>query len=243
MFKKLLGGCLLFVFVATVLIAVAAYLFVYRPVKAYVVELQEVALEFQQIIDLDAEVNNSDPFFPPESGELTAEQVERFVAVRRDMEAQIGPAGAEFETYMEVTRDFIESAEGSIEQPAELVGMLRGVPDRIEEFVDRYVVLKRAQVDALNAHHVSLEEHAWVTKTFYTAAGYELSTINVRELRRELEQLQGSDPWAVELDIELPEEIGGATPTDAKVPDVNRDLVAPYAEESMTWMRLAGFGL
>lgn len=243
MFKKLLGGCLLFVFVATVLIAVAAYLFVYRPVKAYVVELQEVALEFQQIIDLDAEVNNSDPFFPPESGELTAEQVERFVAVRRDMQAQIGPAGAEFEAYVEVTRAFIESAEGSIEQPAELLGMLRGVPERIEEFVDRYVVLKRAQVDALNAHHVSLEEHAWVTTTFYTAAGYELSTINVRELRRELEQLQGSDPWAVDLDIELPEEIGGATPTDAKVPDVNRDLVAPYAEESMTWMRLAGFGL
>ena len=143
---------------------------------------------------------------------------------------------------MEVTRDFIESAEGSIEQPAELVGMLRGVPDRIEEFVDRYVVLKRAGRRAQRPPRVARRARL-VTQTFYTAAGYELSTINVRELRRELEQLQGSDPWAVELDLELPEEIGGATPTDAKVPDVNRDLVAPYAEESMTWMRLAGFGL
>lgn len=239
--KKVVIGCLGVLFLLAAAGVVLGYYFVYRPVTAFVSEMQAVAQEFEEAVSLDENVRNTDPFAAPETGELDAEQVERFVAVQRTIHASSAAEGNALEARAEAFRAEFET---EAETPREALARLRAVPEMLHQLGNAYLAIKRAQVDALNAQGFSLDEYAWVKKRFFEALGFDIAAVDLRELREQLEQLEQVDGMKpVGVDWELPGDPGEAKPTTVEVPQVNQDLVAPYAAEAEGWFTLAGLGL
>lgn len=236
--KKVLLGCSLFVFVATLALVAGGYFFVYRPVSGFVDDMRGVAEQFDEVASLDEQIENQQPFEAPADGLLTAEQVERYVAVQRAIEAT-----GQGDAYAQRVEDFEESTGGEAAGADEALDRLRQVPERLQLMAQSLIALKRAQIEALNAQGFSAQEYAWVKRQFYYALGFVVVPSNLERMRDQLDQVgQGAGPGQnIELDLEAP--TGAVEAAEDVAPEANRELVAPYREEASGWMTWAPFGL
>jgi ABC-type transporter Mla subunit MlaD len=239
--KKLLVGCALFVMLGTLAAVAAGYWFVYRPVSGFVGEMKQVATEFEELTTLDRGIASTAPFTPPEDGLLTAEQVERFVAVQRAVAAAseaVPDGGADLEGQIETLEtETTTDAAG----PEDALARLRDVPARLVGIATTLRGLKQAQVDAVNAQAFSRDEYAWVKRQFFLALGLQVIPANVEGLRTQLENLAPGAAGQIDLNLEAPS--GGVVPTEQLAPEANRALVAPFAQEADAWVVWAPFGL
>lgn len=216
--KKVLLGCLVVVVLAVALLAVGGYYFVYRPAKSYVASFQQLG----EVDEIESRVTNRTVFAVPDNGELTGEQVERFMEVAGQIQERLGARAKQLkEKY-----DSIHEGAGGDDARASIAAVMTSLKDLVEFFVEG----KRAQVDALNALGFSLDEYKWVKERVFQAAGVVLTEIDLTALGSAGE---GGMP---DLDVRR-------STADEEVPEKNRALVEPYVEKIREYLPLGFFGL
>jgi hypothetical protein len=212
--KKLAIGCAVVIVLCMIGFGAVAY-YVYYKAHQYMASVQEFA-------QLDTKVTNTAAFPPPVSGEMTEDQVRRFVTVQESIRTKLGPRldelSAQQKRFQQLQNS--EHRDASVSEVMTAVSALIGLMKEA----------KTAQVDALNASHFSLKEYKWVRGQFYTAGGMGFAQVNFKEMQDLMKQ-QGSTSSD---DIEE---------MQRSVPEKNRQLVQPYAEKMKDWMPFAFFGL
>jgi hypothetical protein len=182
------------------------------------------ASELAEAVATEQKLVNTSAYAGPASGELTADQVQRFLRVQAHVKATLG---ARAEAFTEKYKELGTKRPDGSEVPPSLSQLLAGLGDMSQVYLDA----RRAQVDALNTEKFSREEFSWVRLRVYQAAGIEAV---------------GYEPRQIEGMIK-----GMATGAEVKVPDVelpdapakNRELIKPYAKQVMEWLAMASFGL
>ena len=224
--KKLLGGCLIVLVLLVIGAAVGAY-FVYRaarPVYDSARQMVDGASELAEAVATDQKLVNTSDYAGPASGELTADQVQRFLRVQAHVKATLGARAEAFtEKYKELGT---KRPDGSEVTPS-LTQLLAGLGDMSKVYLDA----RRAQVDALNAEKFSREEFSWVRLRVYQAAGIEAAGYEPRQIEGMIKGMATGAEVTVP-DVELPD-----------APAKNRELVKPYSKQIMEWLAMASFGL
>lgn len=224
--KKVLVGCLLATLLLGVLAGVALYFawgFV-SPVIRTVTDVTEGVTKLGGVADIEQGLTTTAAFIAPESGALSAAQVERFVRVQRQVRLALGTRAESFAAkYRELSGT---QPDGTPRVPS-LPQLLSGVGDLSNVYLDAW----RAQVQAMNADKFSREEFSWVRARVYQAAGLDAVRYDARDLEQVIEAMTRG------VKIEAP---------DVRLPDAppgNRALVKPHVEELTAWLPMAVFGL
>jgi len=211
--KKLAIGCAVVIVLCMIGFGGVAY-YVYYKAHQYMASMQEFA-------QLDTKVTNTAAYPPPVNGELTEDQVRRFVSVQETMKTRMGPRLDE----LSAKQKQFEQMQKSEHRDASFSEVMSAVSSLIGLVKDA----KTAQVDALNASHFSLKEYNWVRGQVYAAGGMVFSQVNFKDLQDSIKQSGGSTTDLEELSRSLPEK--------------NKELVKPYVEKMKDWMPFAFFGL
>ena len=218
--KKILTGCLIVAAIAMVGLGVAGY-YAYRAARPMIENAGDYLARAREFARLGDKVANRAPYVPPKNGELTASQVERFIAVQTRVRDALGDRWGEVTTRSEAMRKRTESNE---------MLSLSDVTDIFREVGSIYVEARRAQVNALNIHKFSDGEYSWVKRRVYEAAGIHVSSnfdfSAIEDLARGVRR-------STKLpEIPLPE-----------VPEANIKLVKPHAAKIKEWLPMAVLGL
>lgn len=211
--KKLAIGCAVVIVLCMIGFGGVAY-YVYYKAHQYMASMQEFA-------QLDTKVTNTAAYPPPVNGELTEDQVRRFVSVQETMKTRMGPRLDE----LSAKQKQFEQMQKSEHRDASFSEVMSAVSSLIGLVKDA----KTAQVDALNASHFSLKEYNWVRGQVYAAGGMVFSQVNFKDLQDSIKQSGGSTTDLEEL--------------SRSVPEKNKELVKPYVEKMKDWMPFAFFGL
>jgi hypothetical protein len=224
--KKLFAGCL----VVGVLLGVAAAAGAYflwraaRPVVDSAMEMADGVSKLSEVVAFEERLANTAPYTGPANGELTADQLDRFLRVQAHVKQTLG---TRTEVFKEKYKELGTSRPDGTEVPPSLSQLLAGLSDLSQIYVDA----RRAQVDALNAQKFSRAEFSWVRLRVYQAAGIEVARYDPRELERLIKGM------ATGVKVTVPEvELPDASPA-------NRELVKPHADLLMEWLAMASFGL
>ncbi len=216
--KKIVLGCL---GVGVLVIVVGGY-FVYTLLIKPVTESMNV---LKDIHEANVRIVDRTHYQPPATGEMTEEQVERFVAVQSTIRQGLEDRFAEFQQKYEELGEDWEDRDPSV----------REIMDAWGGIVKLYRDAKRIQVDALNSEDFSLEEYRFVQRSFYDALGYEIFAFNVDQVAKAASE--------GDFDFDLGEFEEERKRYYDEVPEKNRELVAPYTESADTWIIFAWWGL
>jgi hypothetical protein len=220
--KKLLVGCLIIAVLGAIVFAVGGY-FLYRAASPVLENARNYLEGMSELGELEKEIANTAPHAPPESGELTEAQVERFVRVQDSVRAALGQRFNEIEQKYEHLKANAEARK----QPS-MGEMLSALSDIANVFVQA----RRFQVNALNQEGFSQAEYSWVRDRIFQAAGMEVtSMVDLKKLEDAVRQGTGVD------------NIGAPRVPSPNVPEKNRALVKPHLEKMDQWLPLAFFGL
>lgn len=160
---KLLSGCLI---VGVVLLAVgggAVYWVVLRPLWQGASALIDSAQQWQQVAQLEQRVRNREPFRAPTEARLEAAQIAGFVIVQQAMAERLGDRWQQ-----------LEAKYGELKASQQRDGREPGMQDMLVAYADLsglIVEAKHAQVEALNASGLSLEEYRWIRAQAFMALG------------------------------------------------------------------------
>jgi len=224
--KKLFAGCLVVGALLGVAVAAGAYFLwrAARPVVDSAMEMADGVSRLSEVVAFEDRLANTAPYAGPESGEFTAEQLDRFLRVQAYVKATLG---TRTDAFKEKYKELATSRPDGTEVPPSLSQLLAGLSDLSQIYVDA----RRAQVDALNEQKFSREEFSWVRLRVYQAAGIEVTRYDPRELERLIEGMATGAKVTVP-EVELPD-----------APAANRALVKPHAAQLMEWLAMASFGL
>lgn len=215
--KKLLIGCLLTTVVLAI-VGIAGSYWLYRKVSSTVSQFAE----FAEVPKIEQQVRNTATFAPPASGELTAEQVERFVGVQTQVRQRLGQR---FEDMQRRYKTLFDKPEATA---VDLPALLSAYRDLAGSWMDA----KRVQVEALNAANFSLEEYKWVRGMAYTALGLPFLDVDVAEL---VESITGGQAPGE------PARVGGSIGPGGS--EHNQKIVEPFRKQLEDNVALASFGL
>ena len=218
--KKLLGGCLIVVVLCAIALGVGAF-FLYRAASPVIDNARNYLQGLSELSELEREIKNQAPYSPPDSGELTEAQVQRFVRVQDAVRAALGQRMTEIEAKYK----HLNSDGGQQPSISEVIGGL-------SELGNVFMQARRFQVNALNAEGFSQTEYSWVRDRVFRAAGVEVtSMVDLRKLEEAVKQGTGVESIGVD---QLP---------SSDVPEKNRALVKPHMSKMDDWLPLAFFGL
>ena len=144
--KKLLAGCLIILVIALIGFGVAGY-YAYRWAQPMIENAGDYVERARQMARLGDRVQNRAPYVPPASGELTASQVDRFVAVQTRVRDELGARWTEIETKSAEIREKTQNNQRELTF-AEFTSVLSDISNI-------YMEARRAQVDALNGQKFS----------------------------------------------------------------------------------------
>lgn len=208
--RRFLIGCLAVFALLFVGGGIVAYVFLWRPAQQVV----QTVREFQRVGELNEQVRNTSPYRPPDHGLLTDEQLDRYLAVQRDMRAALEQDYQDLQARIEA----IDAQQTP--SPRELLNAYRDIAAIVLE-------AKRAQVEALNEHDFSLSEYDWVRTQTVAALGYSgYASFDLQELVTAAQQ--GEDP---------------VQPAQVEVPPENAELVEQHRDELEELIGFAFVGL
>ena len=221
--KKILAGCLIVAVIAMIGVGVAAF-YAYRAMKPVIDNASSYMDKAREVARLGESVRIKSHFEPPKNGELTPQQVERFVAVQTRVRTDLSGKWDQIEKKSAELRAKAESKRGDWTM-AEFTSVFA-------EIASIWVDARRAQVNAINVQRFSESEYEWVRRRVYEAAGVELASgmdlAKIEALARDSAAKSGVEIPA----MNLPE-----------VPVANVRLVKPHAAKIKEWMPLAALGL
>lgn len=221
--KKILVGCLVVFVIALIGFGVAGfYAFRWaRPMIEGTATYLDRAREMARLAD---RITNKSPYAPPENGQLTATQVERFVAVQTRVRDELGERWSAIETKSAEIRDKTKANQRDLTF-AEFTSVF-------SDLAGIYTEARRAQVNALNVQRFSDAEYTWVRRRVYEAAGMEIAggidMSKIEDLARE---------GALNSNVTLPDL------PKPKVPGANITLVKPHLAKIKEWVPMAFLGL
>jgi len=211
---KLRGALLIGAGTLALLVVIAGtffYVRIYKPITAPLLAMSTArVLEERRLV-------NHDPFTAPGSGELSADQVRRFVSVEETVETRVGAGAAA----LAVQHAALERAD------ADRRLTVRTTFTAFGEIKPILMDAKMTQIDAMNREHFSKKEFEWVRNQLYRAAGLRLTRIDVSDI------LDGVQDAAVRV----------RTAPDGPAPDANRALAQPLAAQLEQWRAFGFFGL
>lgn len=207
--KKFVIGCLAVVALVVLGGGGALYYFVGRPV----LNVMNAGKSLARVSELEAKVSNKSRFSAPSSGELEETQLQRYLAVSRNVMDHLEGRASELE------RRYKQLSE------ADSVG-LRDTVNAYADILKLVAEAKTNQVTALNQNGFSLSEYDWVRTQVLQASGHAVSYVDLSRLADgETDRVfEASDP-------------------SAPVLEANVELVKPYEEELSRFVPLAVFGL
>jgi hypothetical protein len=220
--KKVLVGCLVVIVIAMIGFGVAGF-YAYRFVKPMVNNASSYLDKAREVSRLSDEIKIKTPYAPPANGELTAQQVERFLAVQSRVRSDLGGKWDEIE---KKSAELKAKAQGSQSRDMTFSEFTSVFSDIANIWLDG----RRSQVLALNTQRFSEEEYDWVRQRVYEAAGVELAG----EIDFSKIQALAKENGNINVDIpkvDLP-----------KVPENNLKLVKPYAAKVREWIPMAMLG-
>jgi hypothetical protein len=212
--KKLAIGCGVVIVLCMIGFGVVAY---YVGYKTY-----QYGASIRQFAQLDKHVTNTATFPPPANGELTDDQVRRFVSVQESMHAKLGKRIEELTAKQKQFERMHQQEHGNVTASEVL--------SAISDLASVILQAKTAQVDALNASRFSREEYAWARGQFYAAAGMSVAQVNFAAIQEVIKNSGGT----MRPDLQKMSE---------DVPAHNKALVKPYLEKMKEWVPFAFFGL
>jgi hypothetical protein len=215
--KKIALGCLGVFAIVVVGGGFLAYNYVAKPMMGSISSLQDIH-------EKNTQINNQSSYTPPESRELTEDQVDRFVNVQREIRQNLETMLTEFQDKYEELGQEWEERDPSIREMMNVWGDLVGM----------YSEAKQIQVDALNNANFSLEEYRYTQQSFYQALGVELFSYDIDKIAK----AAADGNFNVNL-----EEFEETRQQIDEVPERNRQLVAPYTDSAEEWITFAWWGL
>ena len=220
--KKILTGCLIVLVIALIGFGVAGY-YAYRFARPMLESAGDYVSRAGELSQLGDRVANKAPYVPPKNGELTAAQVDRFVAVQTRVRSELDNRWAEVE---------LKAAEIRRKTAGNQTLSFADLRNMFSDVANIYIEARRAQVGALNIHKFSDGEYAWVKHRVYEAAGMEVASgldfSALEDLARE-----GAQRSSTKLpEMPMPE-----------VPPVNVALVKPHLAQLKEWIPMAVLGL
>lgn len=221
--KKILVGCLIVLVLAIAGLGVAGF-YAFRWAQPMIQSTGDYLDRAREMSRLADRIANKSPYIPPENGELTQAQVDRFVAVQTRVRDELGARWSEIETKSAQIRE--KSQENHRELTFSEVGAV------FSDLTGIYMDARRAQVAALNIHKFSDGEYTWVRRRVYEAAGVEIAggidLSKFEQLARE-----GAQKSRVTLpDMPKPQ-----------VPAANVKLIKPHLAKVKEWVPMAVLGL
>ena len=221
--KKVLVGCLIVLVIAIIGFSVAGY-YAYRWARPMIQGTGDYLDRARAMARLGDRVENRAPYVPPANGELTAAQVDRFLAVQGRVRDELGARWTEIETKSAEIRDKTQNNQRELTF-AEFTAVLADISNI-------YIEARRAQVEALNVHKFSDGEYTWVRNRVYEAAGMELAggfdVSKIEALARES---------ALKSNVKLPDM------PKPNVPEANVKLVRPHLPKLKEFVAMALLGL
>lgn len=223
--RKLLTGCLIVLVLAAIATAAALY-FGYRFARPYIDDATSYVERMRDIPAVADRIENKSPFEAPQDGELSENQVERFLSVQEQVRKTLGTRWSELEARATA---FQEKAKASGRDLS--LGELAGI---FSDLGGVYLEARAAHVEALNTQKFSAAEYRWVRLRMYEAAGLELAgSLDLSAIEDMVRR--GAEETGVKVpDVSLPE---------VQVPEKNRALVKPHAAKLKEWLPLAFLGL
>jgi hypothetical protein len=215
--KKLAIGCLVVFLLGGALVVGVGY-YGYLKVRSTVGQLAELG----QIPEIERGVRVKTRFVVPASGELTANQVARFMQVQTRVRDRLG---RNLEAFQRNYKALGEKKQATI---ADLPALMAAYRDMAAGWLDA----KRAQVEALNDAGLSLEEYRWIRSEAYRAL--DVPFIDVDFARIAEQARRGGPQDAAVL-------VGGALTGPG--PASNLKLVERYRKQLEDYIPLAAFGL
>ncbi len=220
--KKLLVGCLVILVLGVIVVAVGSFI-LYRAASPLIEDARNYYEGMSQLPEIERQIENTSSHTPPASGELTEDQVQRFVRVQQHMRKALGQRMTALE---EKYKHFKANSDSNV--TVGITDLLSGLRDITNVYVDA----RRYQVEALNAERFSQEEYSWVRDRMFQAAGIEVtSRIDVEKLEDAVRRGTGIEDITADR---LPR---------PNVPAKNRDLVKPYLDQMDEWLPFVFFGL
>lgn len=214
--KKLAIGCGVVVLVLGVAGAAAVF-YVYRQVSSTVTQFAQ----FAQVPDIEKNVRNRAAFTPPDSGEITEAQLEKLVQVQTRVRQKLGQSIAAFEAKYKALSD---KKDATI---ADAPAIMNAYKDLAATWLDA----KRAQVEALNAVNLSLDEYKWIRDKAYQALGQPFVDLDVAKIVEAAKGGVSAQPGQVR---------GSLGPEG---PEANRKLIEKVKKLLEENLALASFGL
>ena len=221
--KKILTGCLIVAVIAMIGVGVAGF-YAYRAMKPVIDNASNYMDKAREVARLGEEIKIRTPYDAPKSGELTATQVDRFIAVQTRVRTDLGGQWAEIE---KKSADLKAKASAKSQD-----WTLAEFTSVFSEIGSIWVAARQSQVNAINVQRFSEEEYEWVRARVYEAAGVEL--VGGMDLSK-IESLARDNAGRSGVEIpkmDLPE-----------VPAANIALVKPHIAKIKEWMPMAALGL
>lgn len=167
MLKKLLIAAVVLVALFVVAAGAVTY-FVYQKVAPTIAQFSELST----LPDIEKSIRNRVRFDPPATAEISDRQVEKLVAVQSQVRKRLG---ARVEAMEAKYKALAEKKDASLADGAEL---LRAYGDLASTWIDA----KRAQVEALNAADLSLEEYQWIRQQAYRSLGMAFADLDLKKM-------------------------------------------------------------
>lgn len=220
--KTFMVGCLIIAVIGTILFAVGGY-FLYRAASPMLEDARAYLSRMGEPDEISQQLKNTASHTPPDNGQLTDVQVQRFVRVQDSVRAALGQRFDAIDAkYRHLKGNGDATAAPSL---GEVIG---GLGEIAAVFVDA----RRYRVAALNEQHFSQDEYSWVRDRVFQAAGMEItSVVDLRKIEDAVRNGTGIN------------DIGAPRLPTADVPAKNRALVKPHMEKMDQWLPLAFFGL
>lgn len=220
---KILTGCLIVAVVAGLGFGVASY-YAFRFARPMIESAGDYVARARDLASIGARINNKTDFAPPDTGELSEGQVDRFLAVQTRVRSEMGDRWSEVEAQAAAIRRKTETSRSDLS-----VAELQAV---FSSLANVYLDARKAQVNALNVQKFSSGEYAWVRRRIYEAAGLQLAHGVDLSALEDLAR-NGAQRTGVQLpEVSLPE-----------IPKRNLELVRPHASKLRAWLPMAILGL
>lgn len=221
--KKVLAGCLIVLVIALIGFGVAGY-HAYRAMRPVIDNATTYMDKAREVTRLGEEIKDKSTFTPPESGELTEAQIERFIAVQSRVRADLNDKW-----------DQVEQKSADIRAKTERSATdwtLSEFTAVFSDIANIYLDGRKSQIVALNTQQFSESEYEWVRRRVYEAAGVQLAgnmdLAKIEALARDQASQNGVNLPAMDL---------------PKVPEKNIALVKPHVAKIKEWAPLAALGL
>lgn len=217
--KKVAIGCGVVLLLVLIVGGIGAWWAVNK-VKSTVAEFAELG----KVPDIERTVASTASYSAPESGELTAAQVERYLRVQQQVRDHLGARFAELNRKY---KSLIERQQRNEDSVLDFPQVLSAYRDLATTYVDA----KRAQAAALNGEKFSLSEYRWVRRQVYGAIELPVLDLDVSGFIEDVKS--GRSPEEPHLEY-------GAAPEG---PEANRTLVEPHRKVLEENAALTFFGL